>query len=198
MLCLGKMNQNPTSNTVWEEKLSWFKDSPQYRTLETIDGEPMEFERNILAQDSPHCSSATKSKSSWPKWAIHHNSKDELYSCRCSMTSHGDLKTMKGNALLTPHLWLYLQKSSTRTLVISRTWIRKEVVFYRHWQTTREWDGVAELMMIKFRESVHPVFRATSPLSRGTFKSKGCGNLSIHFCVDGGYDWNCFSHNYFC
>ena len=43
--CIGKMNQNPTSNTVWEEKLSWFKDSPQYRTLvDTIDGEPMEFE----------------------------------------------------------------------------------------------------------------------------------------------------------
>ena len=40
VLCLGKVNQNPTSNNVWEEKLSWFKDSPQYRTLDTIDGEP--------------------------------------------------------------------------------------------------------------------------------------------------------------
>ena len=47
-LCLGKVNQNPTSNAVWEEKLSWFKDSPQYRTLDTIDGEPMEFEWNIF------------------------------------------------------------------------------------------------------------------------------------------------------
>ena len=27
-------------------------------------------------------------------------------------------------------------------------------------------------MMIKFRESGHPVFRATSPLSRGTLKAK--------------------------
>ena len=49
----------------------------------------------------------------------------------------------------------------------------------------REWDRVAELMMIKFGESGHPVFRATSPLSRGTHKSKGGGKLSIHFCVDG-------------
>ena len=39
-------------------------------------------------------------------------------------------------------------------------------------------------MMIKFGESVHPVFRATSPLSRGTLKSKGHGKLSIHFCAD--------------
>ena len=27
VLCLGKMNQNPTSNTFWEEKLTWFKSS---------------------------------------------------------------------------------------------------------------------------------------------------------------------------
>ena len=40
-------------------------------------------------------------------------------------------------------------------------------------------------MMIKFRESGHPVFRATSPLSRGTLKSKGGGKLSIHFCAGG-------------
>ena len=40
-------------------------------------------------------------------------------------------------------------------------------------------------MMIRFRESGHPVFRATSPLSRGTLKSKGGGTLSIHFCADG-------------
>ena len=39
-------------------------------------------------------------------------------------------------------------------------------------------------MMIKFRERWHPVFRATSPLSRGTLKSKGGGKLSIHFCAD--------------
>ena len=31
----------------------------------------------------------------------------------------------------------------------------------------------------------HPVFRSTSPLSRGTLKSKGGGKLSIHFCADG-------------
>ena len=48
-----------------------------------------------------------------------------------------------------------------------------------------ERDRVAELMMIKFRDSGHPVFRATSPLSRGTLKSKGGGKLSIHYCADG-------------
>ena len=49
-----------------------------------------------------------------------------------------------------------------------------------------EWDRVAELMIIKFGESGHTVFRATSPLSRGTLKSKGGGKLLKHFCADGG------------
>ena len=39
-------------------------------------------------------------------------------------------------------------------------------------------------MMIKFGESGHSLFRATSPLSRGTLKSKGGGKLSTH-CADG-------------
>ena len=48
VICLGKMNQTPTSNTVWEEKLTWFKSSPEYRALDTIDGGPTGFEWNIF------------------------------------------------------------------------------------------------------------------------------------------------------
>ena len=48
VLCLRKMNENPQSHTVWEDKLTWFKSSSQYRPLDTIDGEPMEFEWNIF------------------------------------------------------------------------------------------------------------------------------------------------------
>ena len=48
VLCLGKMNENPQSNIAWEDRLTWFKSSSEYRTLDTIDGEPMEFEWNIF------------------------------------------------------------------------------------------------------------------------------------------------------
>ena len=48
VLCLGKMSENTQSNTVWEDKLTWFKSSSQYRALDRIDGEPMEFEWNIF------------------------------------------------------------------------------------------------------------------------------------------------------
>ena len=40
-------------------------------------------------------------------------------------------------------------------------------------------------MVIRFRESGHPVFRVRSPFSRGILKSKGGGKLSIHFSADG-------------
>ena len=46
-----------------------------------------------------------------------------------------------------------------------------------------EWDKMAEKMMVTLAASGHPVFRATSPLSRGQFKSKGGGKLSIHCCA---------------
>ena len=48
VLFLGKLNENPRWNIAWEERLAWFKSSPEYRTLDRIDGEPMEFEWNIF------------------------------------------------------------------------------------------------------------------------------------------------------
>ena len=49
VLCLGKMNESPQSNIAWEDRLTWFRSSPEYRTLDRIDGEPMEFEWNIFS-----------------------------------------------------------------------------------------------------------------------------------------------------
>ena len=46
------------------------------------------------------------------------------------------------------------------------------------------WDNIAERMLQEFAESGHPIFRATTPLSRGSLKSKGRGKLSIHFAAD--------------
>ena len=40
--------------------------------------------------------------------------------------------------------------------------------------------------MLTCAESKHPIFRSTSPLSRGVLKSKGGGKLSIHYCADSG------------
>ena len=60
VLCLGKIHENPQSNSAWENRLEWFKRSPEYRNFDRIDGEPMEFEWNI-SKDSIRCSSVKKS-----------------------------------------------------------------------------------------------------------------------------------------
>ena len=46
------------------------------------------------------------------------------------------------------------------------------------------WDRIAERKLVEFAESGCPIFRATTPLSRGPLKSKGHGKLSIHFAAD--------------
>ena len=39
-------------------------------------------------------------------------------------------------------------------------------------------------MLLEFAESRCPIFRATTPCSRGYLRSKGHGKLSIHYCAD--------------
>ena len=43
------------------------------------------------------------------------------------------------------------------------------------------WDHIADKTLLEFAESGHPIFRATTPLSRCILKSKGHGKLSMHF-----------------
>ena len=45
-------------------------------------------------------------------------------------------------------------------------------------------DHIADKMLLEFAESGHPIFRATTPLSRAILKSKGHERLSIHFTAD--------------
>ena len=46
------------------------------------------------------------------------------------------------------------------------------------------WDKIAERMLLEFAESGCPIFRVTTPLSRGQLKSKGHGKLSMHYAAD--------------
>ena len=61
-----------------------------------------------------------------------------------------------------------------------------------HWCRFRKRSGIlwkrtvhkiAEKMLLGFAESTCPIFRATTPLSRGQLRSKGPVKLSIHFAA---------------
>ena len=180
------MNENPLSNIVWEDRLKWFKSSPEYRTLDTIDGEPMGFEWNIFPGFTT-LQLCNKVQEFMSKMSI----QPEDFTGRTifmsmfndiSWGSEDNEQECDANANLAsiyarrfpPRRWSFLGPGSEKK-----------------WYSTHgsrpqgEWDRVAELMMIELGQSGHPVFRATSPLSRGTLKSKGGGKLSIHLCADG-------------
>ena len=115
---------------------------------------------------------------------------DELSSCRFSTTSHGDRKTTRKNArqMLNSSLSLqrYLEQDNGHSSVLIQ---RKSGILSVKIPHKGQWDQTAELVMLKFAESGHPVFRTTSTLSRGMLKSKGGGKYPL-LCRPG--------NDYFC
>ena len=187
VFCLGKMNENPLSNVVWEDKLTWFKSSSQYRTLDTIDGEPMEFEWNIFPGFTT-LQLCNKVREFLSKLSV----KPEEFTRRIifiSMFNNISWRSKENNQECESSAQLV---SLCAKRFSAGQWSLLGPGSEKKWCSTNEdspqgeWDRVAELMMITFSESGHPVFRATSPLSRGTLKSKGGGKISRHFCADEG------------
>ena len=198
VLCLWKINENPRSNIAWEERLTWFKSSSEYRTLDGSDGEPMEFEWNIL----PGFTSlqlSYKVQELLLRLEEHQRIlQDGLSSCRCSTTSHGDQKTTRKNTSQMLNSFPYSQKRFE-----AGQWSFLGPGSEKKWYSISEFspqgecDKMTEKMMVKLAESGHPVSRVTSPLSRGVLKRKG-GEKCRSTIVP---SWNrsqLFSHIYFC
>ena len=90
LLCLGKILENPQPNGSWEDILGWFKSSLEYRNIDRIDGEPMEFEWNIFP--------------GFNTLRLSQEVKQLLLRCRCSTTfscgSRDNEKECESNAQL--------------------------------------------------------------------------------------------------
>ena len=110
---------------------------------------------------------------------------DGLSSCRCSTTSHGDLKDNKkeceSNAQLVS---LYAKRLGAGQWSFLGPGSEKKWYSISEDSRQGEWDKMAENMKVTLAESGHPVFRATCPLSRGVLICKGGGKLSIHYFAD--------------
>ena len=132
VLCLGKMKENPQSNYALEDRLTWFKSSSEYRTLDRIDGEPMEFEWNIfpgfntlqLSQEVKELQSRLSvTPEKFTARIIFMSMFNDI-----SWRSEDNKKECESNAqlvsLLCKEIW-------SRTMVIPRTWFREKVVFYQ-------------------------------------------------------------------
>ena len=187
VLCLGKVNENPQSDTAWEEKLTWFKSSPEYRALDKIDGEPMEFEWNIFP--------------GFTTLQLSHKVQELLL--RLSVTAEKFTGRIIFMSMFNDISWgskdnkKECESSAQLVSLYAKRFGAGQWSFLgpgseKKWYYTGEdspqgaWDRIAEQMMVKLAESGHPVFRSTSPLSRGVLKSKGGGKMSIHYCAHPG------------
>ena len=130
------MSENPLSNIVWEDKLTWFKSSSQYRTLDIIDGEPMEFEWNIfpgfttlqLVQEVQKLTNKMSEPEQFQGRIIFMSMYNDII-----LGIKDNEKECIANSTFVS---LFAKKISSRTLVIPRTWIRNKAVFYLQRKTT--------------------------------------------------------------
>ena len=186
VLCLGKMNENSRANTAWEETLAWFKSSPEYRNLDRIDGDPIEYEWSIFpGYNTLHLSQEVKSLLLRLSETRENFTGRNIFMSMFNDTSWGskdNKKECESNARLVS---LFAKRFGTRQWSVLFPGSDKKWYSISEDSPQSEWDKMGEKMMITLAETGHPVFRATSPLSGGQLKSKGGGKLTIHFCTDG-------------
>ena len=148
----------------------------------TVSMESRLYSSGKMSQDSQRCSSAVKSIPG--TWEKHQKlSQEEFSLCQCSTTfpvTEGSKEECLANARVVKVLakkfgigqWSFIGPGSEKK-----------------WYSAEEnspqgaWDHIADEMLLEFAESGCPIFRATTPLSRGGLKSKGHGKLSIHFTL---------------
>ena len=190
VLCLGK--ENETQNQILLGKTSW-RGSRVHQNTE-LWTKLMVSQWNssgISSQDSLHCSSATKSKSSQTKWAISQKNLQDG-------SSHGVQRQWKGMRIKRSARLSFCEKIVIRTMVIPRTWIRKEMFFYSRIQTTRRMGQSCRANDDKNCKKQTPSIPIhESIIQRRTRQQRWWKIVNILLCRWSDV-WNCFSHNYFC
>ena len=178
LLCLGKIHQNPESKEAWKKRIEWITSSQSY---DGISGEPTEFEWNIFSGFTTLqlCGKVTDLLSDLGETAetftrrILFMSMFNDISCG---TKDNERECLANAEVVSIH---------TKRFGI-RQWSFIGPGSEKEWYSMEEdspqgaWDHIAEKMLLEFAESTCPIFRATTPLSRGKLRSKGHRRLSTH------------------
>ena len=198
VLCLGKIHQHPDANEAWKKRIEWITTSQSYRDYDGISGEPTEFEWNIFpgfdtlqlyGKVKDLLSRLVETPETFTGRILYLSMFNDI-SCGTKDNEQECLANAKVVSIFAKKFgkgqWSFIGPGSEKK-----------------WYSMEEdspqgiLDHIAEKMLIEFAESGCPIFRATTPLSRGQLRSKGHGKLSIHYCADQA-TIETFSHNYFC
>ena len=184
VLCLGKFLQHPECNEAWKNRVAGVRAERNYRVFEDVKGEFTEFEWNIFPgfTSLQLCdkiinllSSLGQSPETFTGRILFMSMFNDIF---CDRKDNKDecLKNADFVKIFAKRFgigqWSFIGPGS------EKRWYPSEN------SPQGAWDHVAEDMLLRFAESGHPIFRATTPLSRGQLKSKGKGKVSIHFSAD--------------
>ena len=184
MLCLGRVLQHPESNEAWKNRVAGVRAERSYRDYDAINGESTEFEWNIFPgfttlqlcdKISDLLSSIGQTPETFTGRILFMSMFNDI---SCEMNGNKDecFKNASFVKVLARRFgigqWSFIGPGS------EKKWYSSEN------SPQGAWDHISEEMLLEFAESAHPIFRATTPLSRGQLKSKGRGNLSIQLTAD--------------
>ena len=184
VLCIGKVLQHPECNEAWKNRVAGVRAERSYRDYDAINGESTEFEWNIFQGFTTWqlCDKINDLLSDLGQTQETFTGRIQFMSMFndifCDRYDNKDECLKNANIVKTfarrfgIGQWSFLGPSS------EKKWYPSEN------SPQGAWDHIAEDMLLEFAESGHPIFRATTPLSRGQLKSKGRGKLSIHFTAD--------------
>ena len=185
VLCLGRVHQHPHSNEAWKDRIEGITTDKSYRDYDGINGEPTEFEWNIFPGFTTLqlCGKVTDLLSRLGEAPETFTGRILFMSMfnDISCDREGNKEECVANAKVVTILarkfgigqWSFIGPGS------EKKWSSGEGN-----SPQGVWDHIADEMLLEFAESGHSIFRATTPLSRSTLKSKGHGKLSIHFTAD--------------
>ena len=167
VLCLGKVLQHPESNEAWKNRVAGIRSVKSYRDYDAITGESTKFEWNIfpgfttlqlcdkindllsnLGQTPENFTGRILFMSMFNDISCDRN--DNIDECLRNAESVKSLARRFGIGQ-----WSFIAPGS------EKKWYSSEN------SSQGAWDNIAKKMLLEFVESGHPVFRATTPLSRG-------------------------------
>ena len=184
VLCLGKVLQHPECNEAWKDRVAGVRAEKNYSDFDDVKGESTEFEWNIFPgfttlQLCDKINNLLSSLGQTPEaftgrilfLSIFNDISCDRYDNKEECLKNAEfVKTFAKRFGIGQ--WSFIGPGS------EKKWYPSEK------SPQGEWDHIAEDMLLKFTESGDPIFRATTPLSRGKLKSKGKGKVSIQFSAD--------------
>ena len=184
VLCLGKVLQHPECNEAWKNRVAGVRAEKNYSDFDDVKGESAEFEWNIFPGFTTLqlCDKISNLLSSLGQSPEAFTGRILFMSMFIDISCEG-----KGNKEQCLKDADFVKTFARRFGIGQWSFIGpgSEKKWYPSENSPQgEWDHIAEDMLLRCAESGHPIFRATTPLSRGKLKSKGKGKVSIHFSAE--------------